>query len=143
VKVVLYREILLHTLITLVAFRATAVPQATNTSPTQHTLGSRTHSVGLPNFGEVTPNLFRGGQPGVDGLEALEKMGVRMIVDMRGRRSSHEKLPFPNWECNMLPFLGIAPAVWVTIARAWPSPRTAWRASRDLSHAVVLGETLS
>jgi len=80
------------TLITLVAFRSTAVAQATNTSPTQRTMGSRKHRVGLPNFGEVTPNLFRGGQPGVDGLEALEKMAVRMLADMRGRRSSHEEI---------------------------------------------------
>jgi protein tyrosine phosphatase (PTP) superfamily phosphohydrolase (DUF442 family) len=92
VKGVLHREILLHTLITLVAFVATAVPQATNTSATQHNMGSRKHYVGLPNFGEVTPNLFRGGQPGIDGLEALEKMGVRIVIDMRGSKSSHEEI---------------------------------------------------
>jgi hypothetical protein len=92
VKVVFHREILLHTLITLVVFRSTAVPQATNTSPTQHTMGSRKQYVGLPNFGEVTPNLFRGGQPGVGGLEALKKMGVGIVVDMRGSKSSHEEI---------------------------------------------------
>jgi protein tyrosine phosphatase (PTP) superfamily phosphohydrolase (DUF442 family) len=92
VKTLLHREVLLHTLVTLVAFVATAVPQATNTSPTQRTMGSRKHYVGLPNFGEVTPNLFRGGQPGVDGLEALEKMGVSIVVDMRGSKSSHEEI---------------------------------------------------
>lgn len=88
----LHGEILLHTLVALVAFVATAVPQATNTPPAQHTMGSRRHYVGLPNFGEVTPNLFRGGQPGVDGLEALEKMGVSIVVDMRGSKSSHEEI---------------------------------------------------
>jgi len=36
--------------------------------------------------------LFRGGQPGVDGLEALEKMGVSIVVDMRGSKSSHEEI---------------------------------------------------
>ena len=91
-KTLLHREMLLHTLFTLVAFVATAVPQATNTSPGQRTMGSRKHYVGLPNFGEVTPNLFRGGQPGVDGLEALEKMGVSIVVDMRGSKSSHEEI---------------------------------------------------
>jgi tyrosine-protein phosphatase SIW14 len=92
VKVLVDREIPLHILITLLAFVATALPQATNTSPAQHAKGSRKHYVGLPNFGEVTPNLFRGGQPGVDGLEALEKMGIRIVVDMRGSRSSHEEI---------------------------------------------------
>ena len=55
-------------------------------------MGSRKHYVGLPNFAEVSPNLFRGGQPGVDGLEALKKMGVSVVIDMRGTKSSHEQL---------------------------------------------------
>ena len=59
--------------------------------PTQHSMGSRKHYVGLPGFAEVSPELFRGGQPGVDGLEALKKMGVAIIVDMRGSRSEHEE----------------------------------------------------
>ncbi|HKV43027.1 MAG TPA: tyrosine-protein phosphatase [Blastocatellia bacterium] len=54
-------------------------------------MGSRKHYSGLPNFGEVTPNLFRGGQPGADGLKALKKMGVSIVVDMRGGHSEHEK----------------------------------------------------
>ena len=54
-------------------------------------MGSRKHYVGLPNFGEVTPNLYRGGQPGADGLKALKKMGVAIVVDMRGGHSEHEQ----------------------------------------------------
>jgi protein tyrosine/serine phosphatase len=54
-------------------------------------MGSRKHYVGLPNFGEVTPNLYRGGQPGADGLKALKKMGVSIVVDMRGSKSKHEQ----------------------------------------------------
>jgi tyrosine-protein phosphatase SIW14 len=60
--------------------------------PTQRQMGSRKHYVGLPNFGEVSPHLFRGGQPGADGLKALRKMGVGIIVDMRGTKSSHEEV---------------------------------------------------
>lgn len=55
-------------------------------------MGSRKHYVGLTNFAEVSPRLFRGGQPGVDGLEALKKMGVSIIVDMRGSKSPHEQI---------------------------------------------------
>jgi protein tyrosine phosphatase (PTP) superfamily phosphohydrolase (DUF442 family) len=55
-------------------------------------MGSRKHYVGLPNFAEVSPRLFRGGQPGVDGLEALKKMGVSIIIDMRGSKSPHEQI---------------------------------------------------
>jgi len=60
--------------------------------PQQREMGSRKHYVGLPNFAEVSPKLFRGGQPGVDGLEALKKMGVSVVIDMRGTKSSHEQL---------------------------------------------------
>ena len=54
-------------------------------------MGSRKNAVGLPNFGEVTPDLFRGGQPGVDGLKTLHEMGVGIVVDMRSRPSENEK----------------------------------------------------
>ena len=66
-------------------------PQSTN-PPTQRQMGSRKNYVGLSNFAEVSPNLFRGGQPGADGLKALRKMGVSIIVDMRGSKSSHEEV---------------------------------------------------
>ena len=55
-------------------------------------MGSRKHYVGLPNFGEVTPALFRGGQPGVDGLKALKNMDVSIIIDMRTGPHNREKL---------------------------------------------------
>lgn len=54
-------------------------------------MGSRKNAVGLPNFGEVTPTLYRGGQPGVDGFESLKKMGVAIVVDMRSGPNSHEE----------------------------------------------------
>jgi protein tyrosine phosphatase (PTP) superfamily phosphohydrolase (DUF442 family) len=81
-------------LLTLTGLIANAgSPQETSqkSPPTQHSMGSRKPYVGLPGFAEVSPELFRGGQPGVDGLEALKKMGVAIIVDMRGSRSEHEE----------------------------------------------------
>ena len=62
-----------------------------NTPPTQRSMGSRKHYTGLPNFGEVTPDLYRGGQPGADGLKALKKMGVSIVIDMRGSPSAQEQ----------------------------------------------------
>ena len=38
---------------------------------------------GIPKFGEVTPQLFRGAQPSHEGLEFLAKMGVGIIVNLR------------------------------------------------------------
>jgi tyrosine-protein phosphatase SIW14 len=54
-------------------------------------MGSRKNYVGLTNFAEVSPNLYRGGQPGADGFRALKKIGVGIVIDMRGSQSSHEK----------------------------------------------------
>lgn len=71
---------------------AVAQAPSQNRPPQQREMGSRKHYVGLPNFAEVSPNLFRGGQPGVDGLKALKKMGVSIVIDMRGTKSSHEQL---------------------------------------------------
>lgn len=68
-----------------------SAPPQSSASPTQRSMGSRKHYVGLPNFGEVAPNLFRGGQPGVDGLKTLKQMGVSIVIDMRSGVSEHEK----------------------------------------------------
>jgi protein tyrosine/serine phosphatase len=73
----------------LPAARAQATQEAS--PPMQRSMGSRKHYVGLPNFGEVMPNLYRGGQPGADGLKALQKMGVSIVVDMRSSQSKHEQ----------------------------------------------------
>ena len=60
--------------------------------PTQRQMGSRKNYHGLLNFAEVSPHLYRGGQPGADGLKALKAMGVGIVIDMRGSKSPHEKV---------------------------------------------------
>ena len=42
---------------------------------------------GLPNFGRVTENLYRGGQSTSDGFSALHAMGVGMVVNLRKDRA--------------------------------------------------------
>jgi tyrosine-protein phosphatase SIW14 len=46
---------------------------------------------GIPKFGEVTPRLYRGGQPTEKGFAVLKKMGVHIIVDMRSGNRDAEK----------------------------------------------------
>jgi tyrosine-protein phosphatase SIW14 len=46
---------------------------------------------GVGNFAEVTPTLYRGGQPSRVGLEALAKMGVNIVVDARLTGSGNER----------------------------------------------------
>jgi protein tyrosine/serine phosphatase len=46
----------------------------------------------LPNFGEATTTLYRGGQPSKRGFRILAKMGVNIVVDLRGSRDSERKI---------------------------------------------------
>jgi tyrosine-protein phosphatase SIW14 len=48
-----------------------------------HTIAEKIPVRGVPNFGQVTPTLFRGGQPTELGFRNLAKMGVEVIVDLR------------------------------------------------------------
>jgi protein tyrosine phosphatase (PTP) superfamily phosphohydrolase (DUF442 family) len=66
-------------------------PASQHSVSSQHSIATREKELGVPNFGQVTPNLFRGGQPGVDGFKTLKEMGVGIVVDMRGGSNPREK----------------------------------------------------
>jgi tyrosine-protein phosphatase SIW14 len=62
----------------------------------------------IPDFAEVTPTLYRGAQPRKHGFEALAKMGVQIVVDLRGDRKGERKevtrlgmryVPM-HWQCS-------------------------------------------
>lgn len=38
----------------------------------------------LPNFHQVHPYLYRGGEPSPEGLAKLKQMGIKTIIDLRG-----------------------------------------------------------
>jgi tyrosine-protein phosphatase SIW14 len=59
-------------------------------SPT-HSIAKRLSGKGIPNFAQVSPNLYRGAQPSAEGLVALKHLGVDIIVDLRGSASDTEK----------------------------------------------------
>jgi tyrosine-protein phosphatase SIW14 len=46
---------------------------------------------GIPNFGEVTPNLYRGARPTPEGLETLKGEGIDMVVDLRASTNRREE----------------------------------------------------
>lgn len=62
----------------------------------------------LRDFGEVTPTLYRGGQPTKEGFRMLARMGVKIVVDLRGSRKSERKIVTQfgmqyvpmGWECS-------------------------------------------
>jgi protein tyrosine/serine phosphatase len=53
--------------------------------------GQRLKAKGIPNFGQVTPTLYRGGQPSAEGFEKLANMGINIVVDA-GRSKRDETL---------------------------------------------------
>jgi protein-tyrosine phosphatase len=54
-------------------------------------MGAHLKAKGIANFGQVTPNLYRGAEPNEEGIAALKKMGVDVVVDLRGGRSTKEE----------------------------------------------------
>lgn len=71
---------------------AQAPPQTPTDTKHAHSAsgGKKLKVKGITNFGEVTPTLFRGGQPNETGFQALAKMGIDIVVDARGDRSDSE-----------------------------------------------------
>jgi tyrosine-protein phosphatase SIW14 len=62
-----------------------------STSHPEHVMGTHLKAKGIPNFGQVTPNLYRGARPNGEGIAALKKLGVDIVVDLRGGRSAKEE----------------------------------------------------
>jgi tyrosine-protein phosphatase SIW14 len=71
------------------------VPQTASppvSTPTkEHSFGRRLTIEGVPNAGQVTANLYRGGQPTTTGFEALANMGINIVVDQRGSREGESE----------------------------------------------------
>jgi protein tyrosine phosphatase (PTP) superfamily phosphohydrolase (DUF442 family) len=60
-------------------------------SPKTRAIGRKLQATGVPNFGEVTPNLYRGGLLSTAGLKTLADMGVAVVVDTRANDVSEER----------------------------------------------------
>jgi hypothetical protein len=61
---------------------------------------------GVPQFIEVTPKLYRGGQPTEEGFDSLAKMGIGIVVDLRGSRK-HERELVTKLGMEYVPLHGI------------------------------------
>lgn len=46
---------------------------------------------GVHNFTEVDEHIYRGGQPTVEGLKSLAKLGVKTVIDLRASEQLDEK----------------------------------------------------
>ena len=59
---------------------------ASTPAPPERKFAQRLSVSGLPNLGEISPNLFRGAQPSREGLSELAKMGITVVIDLKGDR---------------------------------------------------------
>jgi protein-tyrosine phosphatase len=81
--------ILLFVIVGRVDANAPQTKQETQ-SPKARAIGRRLNEKGVPNFGEVTPTLYRGGLLSGEGLKAIQKLGVKVVVDTHAD-SKHER----------------------------------------------------
>lgn len=68
---ILYARLLMHTCLLLLLFSLAAIAAP----------------AGIPNFHKVDSNIYRGAAPTKQGLQELQKMGVRTIIDLRIERA--------------------------------------------------------
>ncbi len=59
--------------------------------PAVKAIGRRLKEKGVPNFGEVTPSLYRGGLVSVDGIKALKKLGINVVIDTHKDDEAEER----------------------------------------------------
>jgi len=95
-------------LILLTLAGAETPSQAPVPGNTEKPLAKRLTVIGVGNFAEVTPHLYRGAQPQAKGLESLAKTGINTIIDVRltgadkereqAKKLGMELIPLP-WHC--------------------------------------------
>jgi tyrosine-protein phosphatase SIW14 len=59
--------------------------------PAVREIGRRLKEKGVTNFGEVTPALYRGGLLNGEGIKALKKLGINVVVDTHANDESEER----------------------------------------------------
>jgi tyrosine-protein phosphatase SIW14 len=89
----------------LVASAGLGLPQAGSGSNSGNAvIGRRRTLKGVPNFGQVTDTLYRGGQPTAEGFEGLAHEGVGVVVDLSGNQSERDKVKKLGMEYVSIPW---------------------------------------
>ena len=74
--------------------RSAPQPEIVPAAEKNPAFAERIHIKGVKDAGKINDHLYRGTQPDKEGLEELRKLGVTLIVDLRGEfthNSKHEK----------------------------------------------------
>jgi len=48
--------------------------------------------IGVPNFNQITTNLYRSAQPTDEGMQNLKKMGIRTVINLRSFNSDRSEI---------------------------------------------------
>ena len=83
------------------------LPQAgsgASSGDAEHAIGRRRTLKGVPNFGQVTDTLYRGGQPTAEGFEGLAHEGVGVVVDLSRNQSERDKVKKLGMEYVSIPW---------------------------------------
>ena len=67
-------------------------PQSPAPPPKPHTPAAKGTLKGVPNFGQVTPTLYRGAQPNQEGFANLARQGINIVVDLHGSGESERRM---------------------------------------------------
>src|SRR2546430_17161922 len=84
------RFAILALLATTLSTAADMYPGAKASSTARQSSLNKSMRKDLPNFGEASTTLYPGGQPSKRGFRILAKMGVNIVVDLRGSRDSRD-----------------------------------------------------
>lgn len=66
---------------------------------------------GLPNFYKVSDILYRGAQPTYEGIEELQKMGIKTIVNLRLNNSDKKMLKNKSFNYIQIPMKARLPKI--------------------------------
>jgi protein tyrosine phosphatase (PTP) superfamily phosphohydrolase (DUF442 family) len=105
-----YRPLAVGILVLALGSGVSVHPQDASPTPAGNAdglIGRHLPLSGVPNFGEVTSQLLRGGQPTEAGFEELSRRGVGLVINLRGdskaERAAVEKLGMQYvsipWHC--------------------------------------------
>jgi tyrosine-protein phosphatase SIW14 len=86
-----YRYLLIFLFAACIAAASDQPAAIASHAASSHVPARRITVVGVSNFGEVTPHLFRGGQPKLAGYQHLKQMGIDLVVDLRLSGEENEK----------------------------------------------------
>jgi hypothetical protein len=75
---------------------AQARPPSFPPSVMRSAYGEKLHVPGIPNSGRINDHLYRGAQPGWQGLAELRKLGITTVVDLRGEAGGSIPFPLPQ-----------------------------------------------